>query len=146
MLLTITEPCLNREFPRVEVKHCRARKIFEYLRGPTTWLVLPRNVWNDTVTLQTGRLNNSTKYLLHASMTTTSKKKKWNLLENCQKCGLKIFWNACTWRVLEDQIFMVSELTCTIDFEMDQSLWQTPESIDFIYSSHMWIQTVLLCG
>ena len=32
------------------------------------------------------------------------------------------------------------------DYEMDQSLWQTPESIDFIHSSHMWIQTVLLCG
>ena len=29
---------------------------------------------------------------------------------------------------------------------MDQSLWQTPESIDFIYSSNKWIQTVLLCG
>ena len=29
---------------------------------------------------------------------------------------------------------------------MDQSLWQTPESIDFIYSSYMWIQTILLCG
>ena len=26
---------------------------------------------------------------------------------------------------------------------MDQSLWQTPESIDFIYSSHEWIQTIL---
>ena len=29
---------------------------------------------------------------------------------------------------------------------MDQSLWQTPESIDFIYSSYMWIQTILSCG
>ena len=37
---------------------------------------------------------NSVKYLLHASMTTTSKKKKWNLLENCQKYALKLFWNA----------------------------------------------------
>ena len=26
---------------------------------------------------------------------------------------------------------MVSEQACTIDHEMDQSLWQTPESIDF---------------
>ena len=31
---------------------------------------------------------------------------------------------------------MVSEQTCTIDYEMDQSLSQTPESIDFIHSSH----------
>ena len=76
MLLTITEPCLNREFPMVELKNYHARKIFVSLRGPTTWRVMPRNVWNDIVSWQTRRLSNSTKYLLHASMTTTSKKKK----------------------------------------------------------------------
>ena len=37
------------------------------------------------------RLSNSTKYLLHASMTTTSNKKKHNLLENCQIHALKLF-------------------------------------------------------
>ena len=51
---------------------------------------MQRNVWNDIVSWQTRRLNNSTKYLLHASMTTTSKKKKQNLLENCQIHALKI--------------------------------------------------------
>ena len=35
--------------------------------------------------------NNSTKYLLRASMTTTSKKKTQNLLENCQIHALKLF-------------------------------------------------------
>ena len=34
-----------------------------------------KNVWNDIVSWQTGRLKNSTKYLLHASMTITSKRK-----------------------------------------------------------------------
>ena len=29
---------------------------------------------------------------------------------------------------------------------MDQSLWQTPEPLDLLHSSSMWIQTVLLCG
>ena len=48
-------------------------------------------VWNDTVSWRTRRLSNSTKYLLHASMTTTSKKKKQNLLENCQIHALKLF-------------------------------------------------------
>ena len=41
-----------------------------------------KNVWSDIVSWRTRRLINSTKYLLHASMTTTSKKKKQNLLEN----------------------------------------------------------------
>ena len=31
------------------------------------------------------------KDVLHASMTTTSKKKKWNMLENCHKYALKLF-------------------------------------------------------
>ena len=48
---------------------------FRILRGPTTWRVMPRNVWNDIVSWQTTRLNNSTNYLLHALMTTTSKTK-----------------------------------------------------------------------
>ena len=83
---------------------------------------------------------------LHASMTTTSKKKKWNLLENCHfvlsNCSkmLKLGTNWKTWYSL------FSEQNCTIDHEMDQSLRQTLESIDFIYSSSMWIQTILLCG
>ena len=62
----------------------------------------------DIVNWQTRRLNNSTKYLLHASMTTTSKKKKWHLLENWHKYALKLFWNAYTWHLLEDLIFLWS--------------------------------------
>ena len=37
------------------------------------------------------RLNNSTKYQLHA-LTTIISKKNWNPWENCQKCALKLFW------------------------------------------------------
>ena len=40
------------------------------------WKVMRRNVWSDIVSYQTRRLNNSTKYLLPASMTITSKRKK----------------------------------------------------------------------
>ena len=53
--------------------------------------VMQRNVWNDIGSWQTTRLSNSTKYLLHASMTIPSKKKKQNLLENCQNHALKLF-------------------------------------------------------
>ena len=41
----------------------------------------------------------------HASMTTTSKKKKQNLLENCHKYAIKLFCNAYTWQELDDLIF-----------------------------------------
>ena len=45
------------------------RKIFVFLHGLMTWLVMQRSVWSDIVSWQTRRLNNSTKYELHASMT-----------------------------------------------------------------------------
>ena len=64
---------------------------FVFLHGLVTWLVMQRSVWNDIVSWQTRRLNNSTKYPLHASMTITSKKKKQNLLKNCQMHALKLF-------------------------------------------------------
>ena len=38
-------------------------------------------------------------------MTTTSKKKKWNLLENCHKNALKLFCNLHIWQELEDLTF-----------------------------------------
>ena len=61
ILWTITEPCLNPEFPQEQLKNYHVRKLSVFLRGPTTWKVMPRNVWNDIVSWQTGRLNNSTK-------------------------------------------------------------------------------------
>ena len=76
-----------------------------FLRGLMTWRVMPRNAWNDIVSWQTRPLNNFTKYQLHALMTIISKKKNWNPWETCQNHAVKLFWNACTWHVLEDLIF-----------------------------------------
>ena len=103
--MTITEPCLNHEFPIGELKNFHTLRIFVFLHDLMVWRIMPRNVWNDIVSWQTWRFKNSTKYLLHASMTITSKRKNWNLWVNCQKYALKLFWNTCTWHVLEDLIF-----------------------------------------
>ena len=40
---------------------------------------------------------------------------------------------------------MIREQICKIHRKMDQNLWQKSESIDFLYSSYKWIQTILLC-
>ena len=67
-------------------------RISEEATEKLPWRVMPRNVWNDIVSWQTKRLNNSTKYQLHALTTIISKKeKKWNPWENCQKYALKLF-------------------------------------------------------
>ena len=52
----------SRIFSRERTENYHAQKIFVFLRGPTIWKVMPRNVWNDFVSWQTRRLNNSTKY------------------------------------------------------------------------------------
>ena len=72
-------PCLNPEFPQGELNNYHSRKIWVFLRGLMIWKVMPRNVWKDIVSQQTRRLNNSTKYQLHALMTIISQKKNWNL-------------------------------------------------------------------
>ena len=58
-----------------------------------------------------------------------------SIISNCSEM-LILGTNWKTW------YFMVSEQTCTIDYKMDK----TPASFDFIHSSHMWIQTNLVCG
>ena len=59
--------------------------------GPRIWKVMQRIAWKDIANWRTTQLNNSTKYLLHALMTIISKKKKWDLLENCLKFAHKLF-------------------------------------------------------
>ena len=49
ILWTITEPCSHREFPRWEMKNLHTVKIFVFLNGLVTWLVMKRSVWNDIV-------------------------------------------------------------------------------------------------
>ena len=55
------------------------------------------------------------------------------MLSNCSEM-LMLGTNWKTW------YSTASEQTCAIDYKMDQSLWQTPESFDFLHSSQKWIQ------
>ena len=91
-------------------------KILVFLRGTMTWEVMPRNVRNDIVSWQTGRLNNSTKYLLHASMTTTSKEEETKsvgeLLNTCSQIVLKCLYLARIGRT--DILWSVNKLARSI--------------------------------
>ena len=59
-----------------------------------------------------------------------------------QNCS-QMFIFGKNWTILYS---MVSEQNCTIDHEMDQSMWQTIVSFDLLHSVHKWIQTILSCG
>ena len=79
---------LNPEFPQEHLKNYHAGTFFVFLHGPTMCKVMWRNVWNDIASWQTGRLNNSTKYLHHALMTIISKKKTWSVCRRIVKSVL----------------------------------------------------------
>ena len=57
-------------------KRFHTLRIFVFLHGLHIWKVMERNEWSDILSWPTRRCNNSTKYPLPASVTTTSKKKK----------------------------------------------------------------------
>ena len=77
ILWTITEPCLNHEFPREELKNYHTLKIFVFLRGPNMEGHAKKCVERYcAVGKQDDETINSTKYLFLASMTITLRKKK----------------------------------------------------------------------
>ena len=49
ILLTITEPFLNHDFPREELNNFHTPRIFVFLRCLTIWKVMLRNLLNDIV-------------------------------------------------------------------------------------------------
>ena len=73
--------------------------------GPMTWKVMQRNARSDIASWLTKQPSSCTKSQLHALTITNSRKKKWDLLENCEKYAHKLLWNACIWLVLVDLIF-----------------------------------------
>ena len=121
ILLTITEPCSNPEFPQERGENCQARKHRRFPRGPTTWKVMPKSVWNAIV-------------------------ESWNPWENCQTYALRLSWHACIWHALVDLIFFGRSTSLHIRSQSDQSLWQTSGTFDLLHSFHEWVQTVLTCG
>ena len=87
---------------------------------------MPRNELNDIVSWQTGRFNKSTKHLLHALMTITSKQEeskiRGRMVTNSAvaHCSEKLILE----HALEEQgdSVVCREYTCTINHKMDQSL------------------------
>ena len=61
-----------------------------FLHGPVTWNVMQRNEWKDLANWQTRRLNNSTKYQLHALTTITLKKKELKSVGDLSKVCAQI--------------------------------------------------------
>ena len=74
------------------------------------------------------------------------RKRKWisrtiihSLLTNCSEMSIfGSFWES--WH------FLVCEQTCACNQQMDEILWHTIMSFDFLHSSYKWIQAIVFCG
>ena len=66
---------------------------------------MQRDAWKDIANWRTKLLNHYTKSQLHELRTINSKKKKWDLWENCEKYAHNFFENVCAWQELLDLIF-----------------------------------------
>ena len=99
-------------------------KIFVFLHGRMTWWVMQRNVWNDIVSWETRRLDNSTKYVStpctddhHFKEEET--KSVGELSQECFQIALKCLNLARIGR--PDILWSVNKLARSIT-EMDQSM------------------------
>ena len=83
--------CSNPESPQEQQKNYLARRdlMRTSLHGPMMWKVFPRKCVEPYFELTKKQLSNSSKSQLHALMTINSKKKNWDLLQNCQKYAFK---------------------------------------------------------
>ena len=74
-------------------------------RGPTTWKDMLENALSDTVSWQTKKWSNITKFQVLAWMIINSNRKNLNQSENFHKFAHKLTWNAGTCHELENQTF-----------------------------------------
>ena len=87
ILWTITETCLNLGSPQEQQKSYPVQEDLTQIsqHGPVIWKVMQRNVCGDIAIWQIKQLRKFSKSQRHAWMIINSKKKNWDLLENCQK-------------------------------------------------------------
>ena len=99
---------------------------------------MERNVWKDIANWQTKQRKNYTKSQLHVLTTISSKKKKWDQLENFAR---RLFWHVYTWHVLEGLLFDGPWTNLLVQFQKwTWSWWQSFGAFDLLQTSHKWIQ------
>ena len=147
ILLLITEPCLNPKFQQEATEKLSSSESFSI----STWSSDMEAHVQKCVERYCELTNKSTQqhykestpciddhHFKEEELKSVGELSKYMLSSCCEILILDTYWT--TW------YSMLWEQTCTIDYKMDQSLRQTPESIDILHSSHMWIQNILSCG
>ena len=116
------------------MKNFHVRTLFVFLRGPTIWKVMPRNVWNGTVSWHTD--DSTTLQSINSMHWWPSF--QWRRIEICWRTVISMLSNCSEMLILgtywKTWYSMVSEQTCTIAHKMDQSgdkrIWCFCSSVD----------------
>ena len=114
LLLNSTEKCSNHEFLLEQPKNYQGGKTLtqRLFPGPTTWKDMLKNALGDIGSWQTIKWSSYTKSQVLAWMTTISRRRNLNQLENYQQYAPKLSWHVCTWHELVDQTLWVEEKWC----------------------------------
>ena len=107
ILWKITGICLNPEsLQEQKQSYPTSENLTQtFPHGLMIWMVMQRNAWKGVANWRIKQLSSYIKSQHHALATTNSRRKKYDLSENCERFAHNLFWHACTWRALVDLIF-----------------------------------------
>ena len=124
ILWTTSEPCVNREFPREELKNFHTLRIFVFLHG----LYVMESHAKKCVERYCELANKTTQQLYKVSTRCIDdhhfkeEEDMGSVGELSTVCSQIVLKCVYLTRIGRPDIFMVSEQTCTIDHKMDQSM------------------------
>ena len=137
----------SKEMVDNQLKNYHARKIFVSLRGPTIWWEHAKECverYCDLANKTTPKpFTITTSCLDDHQFKEEELESVGELSKICSQMVLKCVYLVRIGR--PDILWSVNKL-CTIDYKMDQNLWQTIVSFDLLHSSHKWLPTILSCG
>ena len=104
---TLIKKCSNHEFLLEHLKNYQGGRDFtpRQSRGPTTWKGMRKSALIDIASWQTKRLSSCAKSQLLVWTTTTSRRRNWKRLENCQTKTRGLFGDDCICHELVELTF-----------------------------------------
>ena len=137
-----TERCSNHDNVREQLENLTQKRS----RGDTIWKVTRKSASNDFANWRkkdSGVVSSLNSLFGRPQLGEGRIGNGWRLvqsvLSNCLKM-LVLGQNWLTWYTL------VRKQTCTSSHKMNESLWRTLSSFDFIHSPHQWLPTKMSCG
>ena len=117
------------------------------IHGLVMCKVMQRNVWSDLASWRIKQLSSFSESQLHALMTINSKKKNWDVLENCEKYALKLSWQCLYLTRIgrPDILWSLNKLARAVT-KLTRACDKRLARLILLHTPHEWVQTILSCG